>query len=99
MLLSILARLDRASSDPVLVCPEPGALRKMGLDLGVRAETVRVLDARFTWRPDHLVRYLKSFARVVLDLRKKVIRIDPDLIHACILQLLDTKRGLREGAW
>jgi glycosyltransferase involved in cell wall biosynthesis len=82
LLLSILARLDRASSDPVLVCPEPGALRKMGLDLGVRAETVRVLDARFTWRPDHLVRYLKSFARVVLDLRKKVIRIDPDLIHA-----------------
>jgi L-malate glycosyltransferase len=82
LLLSILGRLGRSNFDPVLICPEPGALRKMGLDLGVPAETIRVLDARFTWRPDHLVRYLKSFARVVLDLRKRVIGIDPDLIHA-----------------
>jgi L-malate glycosyltransferase len=82
LLLSTLGRLDRANFDPVLICPEPGALRKMGLDLGVPAETTRVLDARFTWRPDHLVRYLKSFARVILDLRQKVIETDPDLIHA-----------------
>jgi glycosyltransferase involved in cell wall biosynthesis len=82
LLLSILGRLDRANFDPVLICPEPGPLLKMGLKLGVAAETVCVLDARFTWRPDHLLRYLKSFARVVLDLRKKVIGIDPDLIHA-----------------
>ena len=82
LLLTILARLDRTTFDPVLICPEPGPLRKMVAELGVPTETVAVLKARFTWRVDHLVRYLKSFARVILDLRQKVVSIDPDLIHA-----------------
>jgi L-malate glycosyltransferase len=82
LLLTILGQLDRANFDPILICPEHGPLRKMGTRLGVPAESVSVLQARFTWRADHLVRYLKSFARVILDLRKKVISVDPDLIHA-----------------
>jgi glycosyltransferase involved in cell wall biosynthesis len=82
LLLTLLARLDRASFDPILICPEPGPLRKMAIRLGVPAESTSVLHARFTWRPDHLVRYLMSFARVILDLRKKVISADPDLINA-----------------
>jgi glycosyltransferase involved in cell wall biosynthesis len=82
LLLTILARLDRPIFDPILICPEQGPLQRMGARLGVPAESVCVLDARFTWRVDHLVRYLKSFARVILDLRKRVISIDPDLIHA-----------------
>lgn len=82
LLLTILARLDRANFDPVLICPEHGPLRKMATGLGVPAEIASVLHARFTWRADHLIRYLKSFARVILDLRKKVISANPDLIHA-----------------
>ncbi len=82
LLLAILARLDRASFDPVLICPEPGPLQKMVAELGVPTETVAVLHARFTWRADYLLRYLKSFANVILDLRRKVININPDLIHA-----------------
>jgi L-malate glycosyltransferase len=82
LLLTILARLDRASFDPILICPELGPLREMAIRLGVPTESTSVLHARFTWRPDHLIRYLKSFARVILDLRKKVISADPDLIHA-----------------
>jgi glycosyltransferase involved in cell wall biosynthesis len=82
LLLTILARLDRANFDPILICPEHGPLREMATRVGVPAESVCVLDARFTWRPDHLIRYLKSFARVIVDLRKKVISVDPDLIHA-----------------
>jgi glycosyltransferase involved in cell wall biosynthesis len=82
LLLTILGQLDRANFDPILICPEHGPLRKIGTRLGVPAESVSVLQARFTWRADHLVRYLKSFARVILDLRKKVISVDPDLIHA-----------------
>jgi glycosyltransferase involved in cell wall biosynthesis len=82
LLLTILARLDRANFDPVLICPEHGPLREMATSLGVRAEIASVLHARFTWRVDHLIRYLNSFARVILDLRKKVISANPDLIHA-----------------
>jgi glycosyltransferase involved in cell wall biosynthesis len=82
LLLTILGRLDRTSFDPILICPEHGPLLKMGRSLGVPAESVCVLDARFTWRADHVVRYLKSFLRVILDLRKRIISIDPELIHA-----------------
>ena len=82
LLLTILRQLDRTNFDPMLICPEHGPLRKLATGLGVPAESVSVLEARFTWRADHLVRYLKSFARVIFDLRKKVISVDPDLIHA-----------------
>lgn len=82
LLLTILARLDRANFDPVLICPEHGPLREMATSLGVRTEIASVLHARFTWRVDDLIRYLNSFARVILDLRKKVISANPDLIHA-----------------
>ena len=82
LLLTILGRIDRANFDPILICPEHGPLRNMCTRLGVAAESVTVLEARFTWRPDYLMRYLKSFTRVILDLRKKVISAEPDLIHA-----------------
>ena len=82
LLLTILARLDRANFDPVLICPEQGPLQEMAICLGVPAESASILHARFTRRPDQLIRYLISFARVILDLRKKVISADPDLIHA-----------------
>jgi glycosyltransferase involved in cell wall biosynthesis len=82
LLLTILARLDRTNFDPILICPEGGPMREMADGLRVPTESVSVLDARFTWRADHLLRYLRSFVRVILDLRKKVISVDPDLIHA-----------------
>ena len=82
LLLMILARLDRGSFDPVVVCPERGPLAKMVNYLALPAETVAGLDARFTWRPDHLVRYLKSFFKVIHQFRRRVICIRPDLIHA-----------------
>jgi len=82
LLLTILSRLDRASFQPILICPELGPLLDMVAELGVPTETAPVLDARFTWRADYVVRYLKSFVRVILDLRRKVVSINPDLIHA-----------------
>ncbi len=82
LLLTILTRLDRVNFDPILVCPERGQLRELATDTGVPAETVRLLDARFTWRVDLLLRYLKSFIEVILELRKKIVSADPDLIHA-----------------
>ncbi|HEV2903538.1 MAG TPA: glycosyltransferase family 4 protein, partial [Pyrinomonadaceae bacterium] len=38
--------------------------------------------ARFTWRPDLLLRYLLSFAQVIREARKLVIEEAPDAIHA-----------------
>ncbi|HEY8204453.1 MAG TPA: glycosyltransferase family 4 protein [Pyrinomonadaceae bacterium] len=82
VLLTILAGVDRTIIQPVVICPEPGPLRKLIMELGVPVERSAVLNARFTWRPDRALRYLQSFARVILQLRTQIVRFDPDLIHA-----------------
>jgi L-malate glycosyltransferase len=82
VMLMILARLDRKSFDPLLVCPAQGALEKMASSSGVRTDSLSGLQARFTWRVDLLARYLKSAFQVIRELRRKVIRFSPDLIHA-----------------
>ncbi len=82
VLLMILARLDRNSFEPIVVCPEQGPLRKRVTELAVPVETVAGLNARFTWRPDQFLRYLKSFLLVIREIRQKTISIKPELIHA-----------------
>ena len=82
LLLTILSRLDRASFQPILICPELGPLQDKVAELGVPTATAAVLNARFTWRADYVVRYLISFVRVILDFRRKVVSINPDLIYA-----------------
>jgi glycosyltransferase involved in cell wall biosynthesis len=82
VLLMILARLDHRRLDPVVICPEEGPLLSMATSLGVPVQSLPGLDARFTWRVDSLLRYLRSFFLVIRQLRRKVIHIKPDLIHA-----------------
>src|SRR6267378_3442119 len=82
LLTMILGRLHRDNFEPIVVCPESGALAQMVADLRVPVETVKGLEARFTWRVDHLARYCKSFLQVMGHLRSKVSAIKPDLIHA-----------------
>jgi glycosyltransferase involved in cell wall biosynthesis len=82
MLLMILARLDQRDFDPLVICPERGPLLEMATNLGVPVESVPLLEARFTWRVDCLLRYLKSFLLVIRQLRRKVASTGPDLIHA-----------------
>ena len=82
LLLMILSRLDRSRFEAVVVCPAEESLAQMVTDLGVAVETVAGLEARFTWRPDYLVRYLKSFYQVISQVRRRVIRVKPDLVHA-----------------
>jgi glycosyltransferase involved in cell wall biosynthesis len=82
VLLMILARLDRRRFDPLMICPEQGPLLSMATSLGVPVQSVPGLDARFTWRVERLLRYLKSFGLVIRQLRRRVIHIKPDLIHA-----------------
>jgi glycosyltransferase involved in cell wall biosynthesis len=82
LLLMILARLDRDVVEPVVVCPGQDSLAEMVSDLGVPLEIVGALEARFTWQVNHLARYCKSFFGVIRQFRRKVITIEPDLIHA-----------------
>lgn len=82
LLLMILARLDRLKFEPVVICPERGPLQKLVSESGVSVETVEGLTARFTSRPDQLFSYLKSFVRVIRDVRRQAVVINPDLIHA-----------------
>lgn len=82
VLLMILSRLNREAVDPVVVCPGSGPLAAMVLELGVRVQTARVLEARFTWRVAQLLRCCKSFFAVIGEFRQRVKVIQPDLIHA-----------------
>src|ERR1700686_1286251 len=59
VLLMVLARLDRRRFNPVMICPEQGPLLSLATSLGVPVQSIPGLDARFTWRLDHLLRYLK----------------------------------------
>src|SRR6185295_4589378 len=82
VLLMILARLDRDRFNSLVICPEQGPLQEMTKDLGVPLESIAGLDARFTWRVDILARYVKSFFGVIRQLRRRVLEIKPDLLHA-----------------
>jgi glycosyltransferase involved in cell wall biosynthesis len=82
LLLTLLGRLDRQEFAPILVCPAEGPLHDLATNAGVRTETIDGLNARFTWRVDHLARYLFSFTQVISQLRRKVFETQPDLVHA-----------------
>jgi L-malate glycosyltransferase len=82
LLLTLMERLDREQFTPVLICPAEGALHRLARAAGVRTETVAGLQARFTLRPAHVIRYLLSFIHVIRQLRKKITAAQPDLIHA-----------------
>ena len=81
-MLMILAGLDRARFQASVICPKEGTLTTLCRESGVPVDNVETLQARFTWRPDALVKYLKSFFQVVFELRRKLIEAEPDLIHA-----------------
>lgn len=82
VLLLLLARLNHRTFDRVVICPADGPLKEMVGELSVSCYEVDGLKARFTWRIDHLVRYLSSFWRLISQVRAHVRRVNPDLIHA-----------------
>ena len=81
VLLMTLAGLD-SSIDPVVLCPADGQLIHMINDVRIKIAGMDPLAARFTWRPDRMIRYFASFARVIRMARAAVVRERPDLIHA-----------------
>lgn len=82
VLLMILERLDRSCLEPVVLCPASGRLMRITTDLGIETVDLDPLAARFTWRPDRLIRYVASFVRVIRAARAAVVKETPDIIHA-----------------
>jgi len=82
VLLMTLVGLDRSNLDLVVLSGTDGRLLETIKELGVRTVGMDPLAARFTWRPDRLIRYFVSFARVICLTRAVVIKEMPDLIHA-----------------
>jgi glycosyltransferase involved in cell wall biosynthesis len=82
VMLMILSGIDRARFQASVICPAEGELTWLSEGIGVPVSNIESLQARFTWRPDYLIKYLKSFFRVILELRRMVVEAGPDLIHA-----------------
>jgi L-malate glycosyltransferase len=78
----ILDRLDRERFQTVVACPEGSRVMAMARSQNVRTRGLQTLEARFTWRPDLIIRYLISCAQVIICARKIAIDEAPDVIHA-----------------
>jgi len=82
VLLLILAGLNPAKFETSVICPAEGELSQLVTELGIPVRSIGTLQARFTRRPDHLLRYLISFGKIMLQLRRQIREQQPDLIHA-----------------
>ncbi|MGC2657076.1 MAG: glycosyltransferase family 4 protein [Bryobacteraceae bacterium] len=66
----------------VLIAPPSTGMKALSLQAGVRLEPIAEVSARFTSRPDKLLRYVKDLAKPISQLRLHIKREQPDLIHA-----------------
>jgi glycosyltransferase involved in cell wall biosynthesis len=82
VLLDILRGLDRDRYEPFVICPADGDLRVAVAAADVPWIEIPPLSARFTLHPVRLIRYAVSVLRSVHQVRKKILDLDPDLIHA-----------------
>src|SRR5262249_50070040 len=82
LLLNLLAHLRTDDFERLLLCPDDGPLAAMAAETGVAVGKVANLQVRFTWRPDRLLRYCKSFGGAIVHLRRQISDLNPDLIHA-----------------
>ena len=82
VLQMILNGLDRERYECVIACPENSTLFELMSAADERTRGLRLLEARFTWRPDRLLQYMWSFVQVIRDARAVVVRESPDAIHA-----------------
>lgn len=81
ILLHMIAGLDREIYEPRLVCATDGPLAEVASSQGVPCQTVAPLQARFTKRPDMLMRYGFSIIGSVMNLRSCIKQNAPDIIH------------------
>jgi glycosyltransferase involved in cell wall biosynthesis len=82
VMLMILGGVDRELYESVVVCPPASNMMELADAAGVRTCGLAQLEARFTWRPDRVAKYLWSFLGVMWRARRTVKEELPDLIHA-----------------
>lgn len=82
VILLILKRLNRRVFKPVMVCPATDTMAEETARLGVPCRAINEFEARFTARPDKLMRYFFSFIRTLRELRAEINGEKPDVIHA-----------------
>ncbi len=82
VLLGILRGLDRERYEPFVVCPEDGGLHTAVVAEGISYLPIPSLRARFTWNPVRLLGYVFSIAQSMLLVRRRILDLDPDLVHA-----------------
>ena len=82
VILLVLKRLNRSLFTPLMVCPATDTMAEETVKLGVPLLKIDEFKARFTLRPDKLIRYFASFIHILGKLRTEICRENPDLIHA-----------------
>lgn len=86
VLLTMLDGLDSSRYEKVAFCPPHGDLADKIRARGIPVIGLEALQARFTWNPIQLVRYLRSYARVIREFRDAPHVREADLIHANTLR-------------
>jgi len=86
VLLTMLEGLDPSRYQSVGFCPTDSDLANQIRARGVPVIGLEALQARFTWNPVRLVRYLRSYLRVIREFRNAPRLRDAHLIHANTLR-------------
>jgi glycosyltransferase involved in cell wall biosynthesis len=86
VLLDMLQGLNRAHYEPYVLCPINGELSRLVAKQDVPCIPTPYLEARFTKHFVRLIRYAMSFSRATVAIRKAIISINPDIIHANTLR-------------
>lgn len=86
VLVNMVKRLDRQQFDPYVLCPEEGDLRRLVTAEGVPCASAPAVQARFTWRIDKLFKTVLSIGKAVVDVRRSLDWLNPDLVHANTLR-------------
>lgn len=81
VLLNMLTGLNRERFTPFVLCGSDGSLAATVREMGVECIAVRPLQARFTARPDKLLKYLGSIVKSVFEMRNHIRKVQPDLLH------------------
>ncbi|HEX4029452.1 MAG TPA: glycosyltransferase family 4 protein [Terracidiphilus sp.] len=82
VLIDTLRVLDRKHYEPIVMCPLQGNLVEEIFATGAEWLPIPSIRARFSWRPDRVLRSLASILSAVWILRKQIRALGPDLIHA-----------------
>jgi glycosyltransferase involved in cell wall biosynthesis len=88
VLINMVRGLDRATYEPIVICPLDGDLARMLKTEDVACVALPAVYARFTWRPDRLWKAVVSLTRAIIALRTTLSKLNPDIVHA---------NGLRAG--